>query len=90
METKEFNRAISRKKAAQERRAEAKREGDRVYYEKNKDRKISQVKQRRKRLQSEKSIQPLMQRIAQKMSAKEKNRNRLKLPVWQNKKEERR
>ena len=60
METKEsnLNSGIWRKKAAQERKAAAKRERDKAYYQQNKAKKIAQVKERRKKLQAEKSIRP--------------------------------
>ena len=41
------NILISRKKAAQERRLQKKREVDRAYYLQNREKKIAQVKQRR-------------------------------------------
>ena len=49
METKEsnLNSGISRKKAAQERKAAAKRERDKAYYQQNKAKKIAQVKEGR-------------------------------------------
>ena len=52
METKEsnLNSGISRKKAAQERKAAAKRERDKAYYQQNKEKKIAQVKERRKKI----------------------------------------
>ena len=68
METKEsnLNSGISRKKAAQERKAAAKRERDKAYYQQNKEKKIAQVKERRKKLQSEKSIRPHARHVAEK------------------------
>ena len=42
---------LSRKKVAQERKAEKKREIDRVYYQKNHEKKIAQVKERRQTTQ---------------------------------------
>ena len=68
METKEsnLNSGISRKKAAQERKAVAKRETDKAYYQQNKEKKIAQVKEPRKKLQSEKSIRPHTQHVAEK------------------------
>ena len=68
METKEsnLNSGISRKKAAQERKAAAKRERDKAYYQQNKAKKIAQVKERRKKLQAEKSIRPHTRSIAEK------------------------
>ena len=68
METKQsdLNSGISRKKAAQERKAAAKRERDKAYYQQNKAKKIAQVKERRKKLQAEKSIRPHTRSIAEK------------------------
>ena len=78
METKEsnLNTGISRKKAAQEREAAARREKDRAYYQQNKEKKISQVKARRKKLQAEKPSQPLTRRIAKKSERQEKETQR--------------
>ena len=68
METKEsnLNSGISRKKAAQERKAAAKRERDKAYFQQNKSKQIAQVKERRKKLQAEKSIRPHTRSIAEK------------------------
>lgn len=92
METKEsnLNTGISRKKAAQERKSAAKKERDKLYYQKNKEKKITQVKERRKQLRSEKSTQPLTRHVAKKSNAETKKRNGEKHPVSQHKKEGRR
>lgn len=42
---------LSRKKAAQERKAERKKELDRASYQKNREKKIAQVKERRQAVQ---------------------------------------
>ena len=74
METKEsnLNSGISRKNAAQERKAAAKRERDKAYYQQNKAKKIAQVKERRKKLQAEKSIRPHTRSIAEKNKRQQK------------------
>lgn len=50
METKEESPAISRKKAAQERRAAAKRERNRLQYQKNRQKRIEKVQERRREI----------------------------------------
>jgi len=59
METKQsnLNSGISRKKVAQERKAAAKREMEKAYYQQNKEKKITQVKEWQKvRKRGRKSI----------------------------------
>ncbi|XP_022801267.1 uncharacterized protein LOC111338965 [Stylophora pistillata] len=74
METKEsnLNPGISRKKAAQEKKAAAKRAREKAYYQQNKEKKIAQIKERRKKLQAEKSIRPQTRSIAEKTKRQQK------------------
>lgn len=76
MKTKEsnVNTGISRKKAAQERKSAAKNERDKLYYQKNKEKKITQVKEWRKQMRSKKSTRPLTRQVAKKSERREASR----------------